>query len=180
MIKCLFGAQFGLERRLPIALQFVTFAADQRALLKKESDLPPHIVAMMDAFEDRPTPEEQADPQFAYRVLFVPKTANRAGTADAAIEFIRPDSEEALAINQVFLKEVEKKKCRPGQIVEIMHTEGYKRFNMHHHTVLWKKLKANDPKKAYGVKILDGQWCWYESWLILVLEHCKENSALYR
>jgi Protein of unknown function (DUF3644) len=33
-IKSLFGLQYGLERRLPIALQFVTFASDQRAVLK--------------------------------------------------------------------------------------------------------------------------------------------------
>ena len=42
-IKALFGAQYGLERRLPIALQFVTFSADQRAALKKTSTLPAHI-----------------------------------------------------------------------------------------------------------------------------------------
>ena len=39
-IKTLFGAQYGLERRLPIALQFVTFGSDQRALLKRASTLP--------------------------------------------------------------------------------------------------------------------------------------------
>ncbi len=34
-IKQLFGAQYALERRLPIALQFVTFSPDQRANLKR-------------------------------------------------------------------------------------------------------------------------------------------------
>ena len=50
-IKGLFGAQYALERRLPIALQFVTFSPDQRALLKKAATLPRHIESMMDAFE---------------------------------------------------------------------------------------------------------------------------------
>jgi hypothetical protein len=43
VIKKLFGSQYGLERRLPIALQFVTFSPDQRAILKKASNLPRHI-----------------------------------------------------------------------------------------------------------------------------------------
>ena len=72
-IKNLFGSQHGLERRLPIALQFVTFSSDQRSLLKKASTLPPHLEAMMDAFHKNLTSEEQADPQFAYRVAFVPQ-----------------------------------------------------------------------------------------------------------
>jgi hypothetical protein len=40
-LKKLFGAQYGLEKRLPIALQFVTFDSDQRSILKKASSCPP-------------------------------------------------------------------------------------------------------------------------------------------
>ncbi len=76
-IKSLFGAQYGLERRLPIALQFVTFSSDQRAVLKKASSLPPNISTMMEAFHNALSPQ-QADPQFAYRVAFVPEMGNRA------------------------------------------------------------------------------------------------------
>ncbi|MEJ8631803.1 DUF3644 domain-containing protein [Sphingomonas sp. I4] len=36
-IKSMFGAQYALERRLPIALQFVTFSPDQRAILKRQA-----------------------------------------------------------------------------------------------------------------------------------------------
>jgi hypothetical protein len=52
-IKRLFGSQFGLERRLPIALQFVTFSSDQLAVLKKASSLPPHIASMMREFDSK-------------------------------------------------------------------------------------------------------------------------------
>jgi hypothetical protein len=53
-IKKSFGSQYGL-RRLPIALQFVTFGADQRAPLKRASNLPSHIETMMEAFHNRLT-----------------------------------------------------------------------------------------------------------------------------
>ena len=39
-VKSLFGAQFGLERRLPIALQFMTFSPDQSAVLKNAGTSP--------------------------------------------------------------------------------------------------------------------------------------------
>jgi Protein of unknown function (DUF3644) len=64
-IKTLFGPQFGLERRLPLALQFVTFSADQRSVLKKPAALPKNIETIMDAFHARLSPEQQADPKFA-------------------------------------------------------------------------------------------------------------------
>jgi hypothetical protein len=81
-IKTLFGAEYGLERRLPIALQFVTFSSDQRAVLKKASSLPPNISTMMEAFHNGLSAAEQADPQFAYRVAFVPKVGNREPPRD--------------------------------------------------------------------------------------------------
>jgi hypothetical protein len=179
-IKELFGMQYGLERRLPIALQFVTFSPDQQAILKKAVSLPRHIETMMDAFHQRLSPEEQGDPRFAYRVAFVPKVVNRASTADLAIEFIKPGSDEAIRINQVLLKEVEKPKYLPTQIVKTVKAEGYLGFTIGKHTDLWRSLNAKDAAKGYGVQILGGQWCWYETWLNRVREHCHENADRYR
>ena len=63
-IKKLFGGQYGLERRLPIALQFVTFSSDQRSILKNASSLPAHIETLMDEFHKRLSDEQMADPEF--------------------------------------------------------------------------------------------------------------------
>ena len=179
-IRKLFGPQYGLERRLPIALQFVTFSGEQRAVLKKAGNLPRHIETMMDKFHERLTAEEQADPRFAFRAAFVPKIGTRASSADQAYEFIKAGSDEAAEINRVLLKEVEKSKYRPKQIVDAMKKEGYSRFNVHHHTALWHQLQAKDAGKGYGVKLSDGQWYWYETWLNRVREHCEENADKYR
>lgn len=35
---------------------------------------------------------------------------------------------------------------------------------MHNHTLLWKKHKAKDPEKKFGVKV-GKTWYWYDSWL---------------
>jgi hypothetical protein len=109
VIKRLFGEQFGLERRLPIALQFATFAADQRGLLKRAINLPAHIETMMTNFQAALTEEQVADPRFAYRVLFVPKLAKRPSNADAAYELVSAESEVAIEANAIYFKDVERK-----------------------------------------------------------------------
>ena len=179
-IKTTFGAQFGLERRLPIALQFVTFSADQRSVLKKASDLPPHIETMMDTFHNALSAEEQGDPRFAYRVAFIPKIGNRASAADLAVEFVKPDSVEGQEINSVLLKEVDKRRYTASQIVRTMRDERFPRFGQHNHTVLWQDLDAKNSAHGYG-KAGDypNTWIWYDSWLVRVRAHCQEHAERY-
>jgi hypothetical protein len=121
-IKKLFGAKYALERRLPIALQFMTFDPDQRAILRRAAGLPRNVETMMDIFERHLTPEQQADPRYAFRVFMVHKTANRASNADLAVEIVPPGSEVAEKFN-VALKEVEKKKYLPSEIVRLLKAE---------------------------------------------------------
>ena len=88
------------------------------------------------------SPEIINDSRYAYRVAFVERLANRPRTADQVIEFVRPDSAEGKAISRVLIKETERKKFKPHQIVQMMQTEGYPRFLIHHHINLWKERSA--------------------------------------
>jgi len=178
-IKKLFGAQYGLERRLPIALQFVTFSPDQRALLKKAAGLPRNVETMMGDFERNLTPEQQADPRYAFRVFMIHKSANRAPKADLAVEIVPPGSEIADKFN-IALKEVEKKKYLPSEIVDLMKAEGWSAFAMDSHTKLRQKLGGKDPAKGYGAIAVGKTWCWYEMWLTRVREECRKNPEKYR
>ena len=178
-IKAMFGAQYALERRLPIALQFVTFSPDQRAILKKAGSLPRHVETIMDSFEQKLTPEQQADPRYAFRVFMVHKTANRSPGADLAVEIVQPGSDVAEKFNMA-LKEVEKKKYLPSAIVKAMDEEGFGRFTMDSHTKLWKRLGAKDPAKGYGAIAVGNQWCWYDTWLNRVREECQQHPEQYR
>ncbi|MDF2374357.1 MAG: DUF3644 domain-containing protein [Rhizobiaceae bacterium] len=180
-IKRQFGSQYGLERRLPIALQFVTFSSDQRSVLKKASSLPPHIETLMDEFHKGLSDEQLDSPDFAYRVVFVPKLANRKSSADLAVEFVKPGSEEASEINRVLLKEVEKKRYLGKQVVEIMQAEGYPKFKQGSHTALWQSLDAKSPTHNFGRDgEYKGMWVWYESWVHRVRAHCQENAKAYQ
>ena len=145
VLKGLFGPQYGLDGELSFALQFSAIDFDQRKALMQAGDLPPHIEAVRAAYEEGLTDEQFNDPHYAYRVLFVPKTANRKGQADAVMEFVKPGSEEAEKINRYVFKDVDRPKFRPGIIVEQMNAEGFPRFKIHHHTDLWKAMDAKIP-----------------------------------
>lgn len=172
-IKDLFGREFALEKRLPIALQFVTFDGVQRQSLIA-TDLPAHIATAMDNFHAALSEDEQKDPQFRFRVAFVPKIASKPSKADLAVEFIKPGSPEAEAVERVLLKEVERPKFLPGEIVAKVKAAGYAGFNMFDHTKLSQQLDARNPGKGYGVKVAN-TWCWYENWLEKVLEKLAEG-----
>ena len=60
------------------------------------------------------------------------------------IEFVKSDSPLAEAVNKdyVVIKETEKKKYLPTQVVNLMKSEGYAGFSVHYHTQLWQSLDA--------------------------------------
>lgn len=172
-IKQLFGSQHGLEKRLPIALQFVTFDGVQRAELIG-ADLPANISTAMDHFHGGLSEQEQADPRFRYRVAFVPKVSGKASKADLAIEFVKADSPEAKAVERVLLKEVERPKYTPSQIVKKAKEAGHASFNMHDHTILVRQLEARNQHKGFGVQVANS-WYWYENWYEKVVEKLSEG-----
>lgn len=181
VIRKEFGDRFGLERRLPLALQFVSFDAGQRDALKSGRSLPPNIEMMMDAFHGNLTNEQQADPAFAFRVAFVPKVGAKATRADAAIEFVKPGTDEAREISRVLLKEVDKPRYTARQIVERMQAEGFTRFNMSSHTRLWQELDAKAGDKGFGRPgDYPNTWVWFDTWLARARAHCQENADRYQ
>ncbi len=172
-IKTLFGKEFALEKRLPIALQFVTFDGPQRAGLIG-ADLPPHIAIAMDNFHNGLTEDEQADPKFRYRVAFVPQVSGKATKADLAVQFVKPGSPEAKAVERVLLREVERPKYLPSEIVSKVKRAGHQAFNMYDHTLLARELDARNPGRGYGVKVAK-TWYWYENWYVRVVEKLAEG-----
>ncbi|MBW1681030.1 MAG: DUF3644 domain-containing protein [Deltaproteobacteria bacterium] len=180
-VKKLFGEKFGIDKHLAFSLQFSSISREQVAALPSPSKMPSHIKAFIDGFEGKLADEEFNSPRFAYRVLFIAKTANRKGQADQVIEFVKSDSSLAEKINAEYtvIKETEKPKYLPSQIVELMRKEGFPKFSMHYHTQLWKQLDAKKPGKGYGTKVAGKYWHWYERWVAEVRKHCQLNADKY-
>ena len=70
-IKSMFGNRFGLERRITLALQLVTFDAAHFNVLKKANNLPKNIETTLTKFHSSLSEEELKDPSFSYRYALV-------------------------------------------------------------------------------------------------------------
>lgn len=179
-IKKFFGAEQAIDKHLSFSLQFSSITRDHVSQLQAAPALPHHIKSYVEGFEAGLTEEEFNSPKFAYRVLFVAKTANRKGQADEVIEFVKADTELARKVNQKYaiIKETERRKLRPKSIVDTMKNEGFLKFSMHHHTILWQEEDAKNPAKGLGTAV-EGSWFWYESWLEKVRSYCRKNASKF-
>jgi len=181
VLKKEFGAQHGLEKRLPIALQFVSFGADQRAALKKATDLPAHVASTIDAFEHGLTEDQMKDPAYRIKVGFLPIAAKKPGAADTAVEVFAPGSEEAAALEKLIFKDRDRERYPSGKVVEMVKRRGFPNFEMHHHTKLWQQLDAKNPGKGYGrLGDYKGTWVWFDRWVERVLEYCDSEADRFR
>ena len=178
-IKKLFGKKHSLDAEQAFSIQFSGISERAAKELLAEDDLPEHIRSFVAQFENGLTQEEYDDPKFSYRVAFIRKTSNTKTGADKVIQMVAADSETAAAINQVFLRETEKSKYRPGRIVDQMKAEGFVHFGMKQHTDLWKSKDARNPKFQFGTYV-EENWFWYESWISEVRKHCTNNAASYK
>lgn len=180
-IASIFGEEYGIARHLAVSLQFSSLGREQVDMLEQHKGLPAHIKSYISGFDGALTAAEFGSPKFAYRVIFVPKTANHPNQADQAITFVKADSEIAKTVNAQYtvIKETERPKWLPSQIVSKMKADGYSRFAMQHHTDFWKARDAKSAGKGFGVQLAK-TWYWYDSWLEEVRRHCREKSEVYQ
>ena len=167
--------------QLAVSLQFSSLSQMQIDTLEQHAGLPGHIKKYIEGFDGVLTPEEFASAKYAYRVIFVPKTANHLNQADQVITFVKADSEIAKTANATYavIRETERPKWIPSQIVAKMRAEGFSKFGMTQHTDHWKSLDAKNIAKGYGVQVAKA-WYWYDSWIEECRKHCTENAAAYR
>jgi hypothetical protein len=178
-IKTLFDKKYSLEKEQAFSIQFSSIDETTARSLMVDVDLPQHIKSFVVQFENEMTQEDFDDPRFSYRVALVKKVSNNKNTADRVVQIVPTGSEAANAMNEVILKETERRKFRPSTIVTQMKAEGYSRFGMTHHTDLWHEKDAKNPKYQYGVEV-ERQWLWYDSWVAVVRKHCEDHQDLYK
>lgn len=173
----MFGDKYNLSRKLSLAIQFSPLTPEQRDALHENSHITSNVKNFVVAFEDVLSEEALTSSRYAYRVLFVPINAKRKGQADQVVEFIKSDSPLAEGIEKTYavLKETEKQKYLPSEIVSLMKGKGYDGFTINKHTEIWKARNAKDPKYGYGV-LISKTWYWYESWAKEIEKYCKTHS----
>ncbi|MGC1516738.1 MAG: DUF3644 domain-containing protein [Maribacter sp.] len=179
-IKSLFDEKLGIDKHLSFSLQFSSIDEAHANQLKEFKDLPKNIASFINNFDESISEVEYNDMRYSYRVLYVPKSVNHKGQADKVIEFLPANSPEAEKLNKeyILIKEQEKPKFLPSEIVKLMKKD-YPKFGMHQHTQLWKSKNINFKEQGYGTQVAKA-WYWYEKWVKVVEDHCKERGDLYK
>ena len=178
-ITDMFGPKYSLGSEMAFVLQFRDLTAVPQPA-EASHPLPANVARYVQEFDASLPDQDFQSPYFSYRLLFTRKLTSKLGQADRAIEFIPSDSSLAHTIDKEYwvIKDVERPKHLPGQIVTAMQSEGYPGFKLHHHTRLWQTLKAKDPVKGYGVEVAN-TWYWYDRWVDEVRKHCGANVSIY-
>jgi len=174
-----FGDKYGVSKELTLSIQFSAVNPQQEEQLVDNPRLTTNVKNFIATFENDLPDADKLNSRYAYRILYVPINAKREGQADRVVEFIKPDSELAGEIERVLIKETEKNKYIPSEIITMMQNEGFSKFKMGAHIDLWKTLDGRNPNKHLGVKV-SKTWYWYDSWVVIVRNHCQENRTKYQ
>lgn len=178
-IKSLFGVSYGIDKHLSLSLQFSSINEEHASQLREFTDLPANIAAYINDFDSQLTQAEYNDIKFSYRVLYVPKAANRKGQADKVVEFIPANSPEAEKLNTEYVLLKERKKYLPSQVWKLMQKKGFTNFGQYQHTQLWQAEDAKAANNDFGVQVVN-KWYWYQKWVDKVEIHCKAEGERYK
>lgn len=177
-IKNEFSSRYGLDDTLAISIQFSGMNPQKIKELSKMKGLSENVVNYITDFESKITEETIKDPHYSYHILYMPISVNNRGKADSVIEFVKPtDDNRDNIVSKVLIKETEKKKYLPSQVVKMMQEKGYKDFSMHIHTELWKNNGKSLKTTQYGIEVAGKSWYWYQSWIDYVEKWCIDNMS---
>ena len=146
-----FGKKNGVENELIMSIQFSGIDPVKQRELSKMKGLANNIYNFISKFETELTEEILQSKEYSYKIMYIPVSVNHRGQADSVVEFVKatPEMEEQVK-NLVMIKESEKKKYLPKQIVRIMKDEGYVNFTIKIHTDLWQNNGNSLKNSIYG------------------------------
>jgi len=175
-----FGEAFSVGADLKFAIQLSELRISNKHSKEKIVSLPQSIIELNSQVESDMITADLESPEYSYRVYIVPRVTRNPNNADQAVIFAPEGSEIELAV-----RDVEKPKFRPTDVVNIMKAEGYTDFEIHGKggfVEIWKQIDGKNPKNGYGVEI-SGTWYRYQTMVEkvrLILSERKfssENSA---
>lgn len=121
-----FGRQCSIAEDLSFAIQFKEISLKSHPDNVGAKKLPGVIETVNALIEGDMLDEDYNDPRYSYRVYVVPKTVNNKNKADQAVVFADIGTDLEVAI-----REVERPKFKPSQIVEMMRAEGFGDFSLY-------------------------------------------------
>lgn len=170
-----FGKKNGIENELVMSIQFSGIDPVKQRELSKMKGLADNVYNYISKFETDLAEEILQSKEYSYKIIYIPISVNYKGQADSVVKFIKatPEMEEQV---KIMIRERERTKYLPKQIVKLMQSKGYINFTMKTHTELWQNNGKSLKIPMYGDLVAGKQWYWYETWVNCVEEYCKANA----
>lgn len=169
-----FGSKYTLVEQLAISLQFSQFLPEQKgkAIKSAVSQGANTVRQYIEAFRSALPAATLNSMKYSFSVYLVPKVANRASSADAAVEFVKVDeaSEEELTRLQRLNVLIKEKRMpianlgfsKPGEVVAKVTERLPYRFNIWTHTRAWKYYKVRPSARDTNPQNTIPEYCVYD------------------
>lgn len=164
IIRKISEGKIDVASKLSLALQFAEMSFNQASKLITANHLNPELQMFILKFEHELTDAERNDTAYEANVRFRIENKNR-GKDLYNLSIVKPGEDIPESVSAVAIKEVEKPKFRPSEIVKMMNDEGYTRFSISLHTNLWKSVKGSKDEASGFGKMVSNQWYWYKKWI---------------
>lgn len=173
-----FGQHLSLAKELSLALQFVKLNKEQIIHIEN-TNFPAKIRAIHQEIQNSDFVNDNA---FQLNVYYTTDVSSKTKSDIQKLV----NYEEGKSYPIVAIKKVNYKRCTQEQMVKLVQAKGYEKFTKSEHQKFWQQKwpKADQRKKEgseYGEIVMKNIWLWYqETWLPLLLEHCKNSGEKYR
>jgi hypothetical protein len=169
-----FGQRYALVEQLAVSLQFSQVFPDEK--IKAVKTLVSSNARTVKEYAERfrgglPVPTLNSM-KYSFSVFLVPRVANRAGMADAAVQFIKVDeaSEEELVrlerlnvlIREKHIPIANLGRYKPGEVVKEVRARLQRPFGIHSHTYAWRHYGVRPPNGDAHPERTVPEYCVYD------------------
>lgn len=169
-----FDQKFALVEQLAVSLQFSQTFPDEKLKTTKAlvSTAARSVKEYVERFRGALSNPILNSMKYSFSVFLVPRVANRAGTADAAVQFIKVDEASAEELERleklnVLIREkhipiANLGLFKPGEVVQELGTRIPHPVNLHVHTCAWRHYKVRPPKGDAHPEHTRPEYCIYD------------------
>ena len=169
-----FGEEHAVSDQLALALQFTALRpeAQKTALHRLQASAATDLLDFIRQFRAGLPREVLESTSYSLRAFLVPKLANRAESADLAVEFVhydpnRPEEMEDLRSVTALIKNrhvpvASSGLMKPGEVVRRLKERIPFKVTMHTHTRAWKVYGVRPTTGAEDPRDTQSQYCLYD------------------
>ena len=171
-IKERFGDKYGIDENIALCIQLSPVDPKK---LNSNGNISSNVRNYIAEFERNLDADVYNSDKYGYRVHYVQISANHPGDADSVVTFVK-DSAQREEISRVLIKDRERPKYLPAQVVAEMKKKGFPKFNITSHTLLWKNNGDSLKTSKYGCLVAGKSWYWYQTWVDYVYDYCEKHK----